>query len=126
MTRGFYYTEPKDSRPRFKEHKAFGLDGQPEGGVPSYSPLPPNQWRESILAFTKYHVIKMPRVFQTLLYLLGYKREDICERDTNKLDWKKAKFVILGGSKDGDGSEFFRRLGEYNPSGAREDSYNAY
>jgi hypothetical protein len=61
MTRAFYFVEPKDARPRFREHKAFGADGQPE--APSYQPNPPNQWKESILNFAKYHVIKMPRVF---------------------------------------------------------------
>ena len=38
--------------------------------------------------------MKMPRVLQTLFYLLRYKREDICERDTNKLDFKKVKALI--------------------------------
>lgn len=121
VTRGFYYVEPKDARPRFREHK-FQADGE---SAPAYVPNPPNQWRESIINFTKYHVIKMPRIFQTAFYLLGYSREEICERDTNKLEWKKAKNVLLGGP-GGDGTEFFRRLGEYNPFGARELDYKAY
>ena len=40
MTRAFYFVEPKDARPRFREHKAFGADGQPQ--APSYQPNPPN------------------------------------------------------------------------------------
>ena len=52
----------------------------------------------------------MPRVFQTVLYLLGYNREEICERDTNKLEWKKAR-VVLAGEND-DGAEFFKKLGK--------------
>jgi hypothetical protein len=67
----------------------------------------------------------MPRVFQTIFYLLGYSREEICERDTNKLEWSKAKLVLLGGA-DGDGTEFFRRLGEYNPFGAKTVDFKAY
>ena len=47
----------------------------------------------------------MPRVFQTIFYLLKYEREDICERDTNKLEWKKAKLIL--------NDDFFKRLGEY-------------
>lgn len=109
-------------RPRFRE-KTVGADGQPE--APPYVPLPSNQWRESITAFTKSTVIKMPRVFQTLFYLLGYNREDICERGTNKLEWKKAKLVLLGGPT-GDGTEFFRRIGEFTPFGAKNDSFKAY
>lgn len=34
MTKAFYYVEGKDARPRFREHKAFGADGQPE--APQY------------------------------------------------------------------------------------------
>lgn len=113
LTKGFYFIEPKETRPRFREHKAFGADGQPE--PPAYNPLPGNQWKESILGFTKYHVIKMARVFQSVFYLLGYNREEICERDTNKLEWKKAKHIILGPS--GDGADFFKRIGDYNPFG---------
>lgn len=40
MTKGFYYVEPKDAKPRFREHKVIGADGQPE--APAYVPLPPN------------------------------------------------------------------------------------
>jgi hypothetical protein len=57
----------------------------------------------------------MARVFQSVFYLLGYNREEICERDTNKLEWKKAKHIILGPS--GDGADFFKRIGDYNPFG---------
>lgn len=37
------------------------------------------------------HVIKHPRVLQTLFYMLGFTREQICHRDTNALDFRKAK-----------------------------------
>jgi hypothetical protein len=57
------------------------------------------------MAFRKMNVIKMGRVFQTVFYLLGYTREEICERDTNKIEWKKAKNLI--------DEEFFKRIGEY-------------
>lgn len=66
----------------------------------------------------------MPRVFQTLFYLLGYTREEICERDTNKLEWKKAKHILTGTS--GDGAEFFKRIGDFNPFGAKEENFKAY
>lgn len=59
-----------------------------------YTPLVPEQWKQSFLDLKEIHVMKMPRVLQTLFYLLRYKREDICERDTNKLDFKKVKALI--------------------------------
>ena len=82
---------------------------------PTYHPLAPLQWKKKILAFKKMNVIKKSRVFQTVFYLLGYTREDICERDTNKLEWKKAKKLI--------DEEFFKRLGEYNPYGPKEGEF---
>ena len=54
----------------------------------------------------------MSRVFQTVFYLLGYKREEICEKDTNKLEWKKAKNLI--------NEDFFKKIGEYNAYGPKE------
>ncbi len=60
----------------------------------------------------------MSRVFQTVFYLLGYQREEICERDTNKLEWKKAKTLLDDG--------FFLRLGNYNPFGSKENEFKEY
>lgn len=56
--------------------------------------------------------------------MLGYKRDEVCERDTNKLEWKKAKKVLLGAG--GDGAEFFRRLSDFNPFGAKETDFIPY
>ena len=50
--------------------------------------------------------------------MLGYKREDLCERDTNKLEWKKAKNYI--------NEDFFKKIGEYNPFGPKEDEFKQY
>ena len=49
--------------------------------------------------------MKFPRVLQTLFYLLKYKREEVCERDTNKLDFKKIKPLI--------DEELFERMSNY-------------
>jgi hypothetical protein len=60
----------------------------------------------------------MARVWQSVFYFLGYEREQICERDTNKLDWKKAKELLT--------PEFFKRIGAYNPFGPKEGDFKAY
>lgn len=52
------------------------------------------KWRNDFMNFKNFRVIKYPRVLQSLLYLLCYNREDICEEGTNKLCWKKAKKYI--------------------------------
>jgi len=60
----------------------------------------------------------MARVFQTVFYLLRYSREDICERDTNSLEWKKAKKLL--------NDDFFKRIGEYNPFGSKDIDFKLY
>ena len=50
--------------------------------------------------------------------MLGYDREQVCERDTNKLEWKKAKHLI--------DDNFFKRIGEYNPFGQKEEQFKPY
>lgn len=57
-----------------------------------------------------------------MFYLLGYKREEICEKGTNKLEWKRAKLIIQAN----EGNEFFKRLGEFNPFGSKDGEYKAY
>lgn len=120
MTKAFNYIEAKDVKPKFREH---GKPSEAEG-APVYQPLPANQWKEAILTFAKFTVVKMPRIFQAVFYLLGYTREEICERDTNKLEWKKARHVLLGAA--GDGAEFFKRLAELHPFGSKDGEYKLY
>ena len=83
----------------------------------------PEQWLNRCKEFKSLHLIKFPRIWQTLAYLLKFKeQEDICERDTNKLSWKKTKALICN-----DGAEtIFRRLGDYWPFGPKEDEYTEY
>lgn len=60
----------------------------------------------------------MPRVFQTLFYLLGFEREQICERDTNKLDFKVAKQHL--------NDQLFYKMGLYNPFGSKDGDFKEY
>ena len=78
-----------------------------------YVPLVPEHWKQPFLELKDLNVLKMPRVLQALFYLLKYDREMICERDTNKLDFKKAKNMIS--------EDLFERMSKYNPLGERED-----
>jgi len=56
--------------------------------------LRPQQWRSEFLNLKELHVLKNPRILQTLFFLLRYKREEICESETAKLDFKKARNLI--------------------------------
>lgn len=66
-----------------------------------------------MLNLANFKVIKMPRVLQSVFYLLGYRREEICERGTNKFFWKKAKNLL--------DDEFLNRLAFYNSLGPKEE-----
>lgn len=63
-------------------------------------------------------MIKFPRFFQSLFYFLGYDREQICEEDTNKLWWKKAKDLI--------NDELYERIQAYTPIGPKDGSFKKY
>jgi hypothetical protein len=67
-----------------------GSQGELEDNdLPPYSPLVPEYWKGKCQEFAGLHVIKFPRIFQSLIYLLHFhSREQVCERDTNKLSWK--------------------------------------
>ena len=80
--------------------------------------MPLEQWQEELLKKTKYNVVKMRKVWQSVFYLLKYAREDICERDTNKLEWKRARTLV--------NLEFLAKLEQYNPIGPKTDDYKVY
>lgn len=82
-----------------------------------YIPLVPEHWKQPLLDVKDWNIMKMPRVLQALFYTLNYTREEICERDTNKLDFKRAKTLI--------NEDLFERMATYNPFG-REDEYKEY
>lgn len=95
------------------ESKEESKDAQEEEEV-DYT----EKWKNDILELKSYKVIKMKRVFQAVFYLLGYKREDICEENTNLLNWKKAKNFI--------NDDFFKRIRDYNPVGPKDAEFLPY
>lgn len=92
-----------------------------ESATPStakYYPLAPEQWKKPFLDLRQLSIIKNPRVLQTLFYLLGYKREQICEPGTNALDFKCAKDLI--------NEQLFEKIAKYNPQGPRTEVYQDF
>ena len=81
-------------------------------------PLQPEYWKQPFLDMKQLNLMKMPRVLQALFYLLRYDREEICERDTNKLDFKKVKVLI--------GEDLFEKMAKYNPLGQSEAEYKEF
>jgi hypothetical protein len=50
--------------------------------------------------------------------LVGYTREEVCERGTNALNFKRAKTLI--------NEKLLFKIGSYNPVGPRADEYKVY
>lgn len=75
-------------------------------------------FKERILVFRKYNVIKLARIMQSLFYFLGFEREDICEPGTNKIFWKIAKLKW--------NEELLSKLSSYVVEGSKEGKYLKY
>lgn len=57
-------------------------------------------------------------MLQTLFYLFGATREQICLPSTNALSFKKAKKLI--------NEDLFKQMGTYDPTGSRQGTYKDY
>ena len=107
-----------------KEETKKEEEGEGEGEAEPPRPLTPRiddsstRWRNEISALKLAKTICFPRIFQAIFYLLGFSREEICEENTNKLQWKKAKELI--------NDEFFLKLFKYQPVGPKEGEYKPY
>ena len=47
-----------------------------------------DEWKNLLSGLLKYRVMRYPQIFQGLMFLTGWKREDLCLPKTNKLHWK--------------------------------------
>lgn len=83
-----------------------------------YMPLTPEYWKQPFLDIRDLNIMKMPRILQAMFYLLRYEREQICDRETNCLDFKKVKALI--------NDDLFERMARYNPIGQSEAEYKPY
>lgn len=64
------------------------------------------KWRKLLLEnLPKINVLKQGRILQSVFYMLGYERENICERMTNRIWWKIAKKHVT--------EEFLKKMVEY-------------
>jgi hypothetical protein len=76
------------------------------------------QFRDKLTDFKNFNVLKQIRVFQSVFYFLGSVREQICERDTNMLEWKIAKEKI--------DDAFFKSIADYQPFGPKLEEFKLY
>lgn len=75
-------------------------------------------WQAQLINIGHMQVVKMPKIVQSLLYLLGFTREEICEPKTNCIFWKKAKGFVH--------EEMPHRMSTYQVIGQKKDTFKAY
>jgi len=106
-----------------QDKKSIDADAVDPKDIPPFTPLIPEQWLSRCQEFKTLHIVKYQRIWQSLIYLLKFHPQDIvCEKDTNKLSWKKTSKLI-----DPINAEtLFHKLGSFWPFGAKEDEYKEY
>ena len=76
------------------------------------------EWKKGLLNLAKCTVIRLPRLWQSLFYLLGYTRDQICLEGTNKLFWKYARGFL--------DETFIDNMIAYSPYGTKEGPFLQY
>jgi hypothetical protein len=76
------------------------------------------EWKNGLLALAHTTVLKNPRIMQSIFYLLGYQREQICQEGSNKFFWKYAKKLI--------NEDFLDKLAAYSPYGLKTHKVKTY
>lgn len=80
--------------------------------------LESGNWGSTVKEIQAQNVIKMPRIVQAILFLLGYRREDVCEPNSNRLFWKSARQHL--------NSEFVQKMIEYQIRDQKSDAFTGY
>ena len=100
---------------------------EPSESIPPYTPLIPEQWQERCIELGDCKIIKFRKIIQTLFYLCQYQtRETICERDTNRLEWKKCRKYFKVNQENVMEDNVYKKMREYNPFGPKEGEYKEY
>ena len=94
---------------------------------PPYDPLIPEQWLPLCMELSKLYVIKYKRIFQSLFYLLQYaSREEICQPDTNNLQWKRCRGFMKANFENKDTKNIYTEMAKYEPYGPKTGEYKEY
>lgn len=75
-------------------------------------------WKVYLENIHAFRVMKMPHIVQSLLFLVGVEREQVCEPGTNKLSWKKAKALLV--------DELPAMMAKYEIYGEKKGNYKPY
>ena len=75
-------------------------------------------WKKVLQDIKGFKVLKMPNVIMSLFFMNKFERDQICEPNTQKLSWKKAKELF--------DTELAERMKEYRVWGEKHEEYRAY
>ena len=76
------------------------------------------EWQKVLANIKAFRVLKMPNIIQSLFFLNKIERERICEPNSNKLSWKKAKELLE--------KELPELMATYNVWGEKKEEYRPY
>jgi hypothetical protein len=51
-------------------------------------------WQKELQVLTRSRVLKMPAIVKSTMYMLGFKKEEICEPNSQTFWWKVAKKFV--------------------------------
>jgi hypothetical protein len=77
-------------------------------------------FKQGFYIFAQSTVIKFPRIWQSLFYLLALDKEQLCEPETNKLKWKHAKAQLEPKAR------LLQKILEYEAQGPKSEVYADY
>ena len=75
-------------------------------------------WQKILANIKAFRVLKLPSILQSLFFLNKVERERICEPNSNKLSWKKAKELLE--------TELPGRMKTYSVFGEKKDEFRPY
>lgn len=104
---------------------SIGMDDDDDKAVigPPYDPLVPQLWQDKLRQFSGLNVIKYPRIFQTLLYLIQLEpKEELCVEATNAIEWKKARNAFKEDAK----IDIFKMIADYQFEGPKDNEFKLY
>ena len=76
------------------------------------------EWQKILANIKAFRVLKMPSILQSLYFLNKVERERICEPNSNKLSWKKAKELLE--------TELPERMATFKVYGEKKDEFRPY
>lgn len=92
---GSQMSSVKDDGVKSADPRSDMMSGDGESKGPPYTPCVPEMWQAKLREFAGLNVIKFPRIWQSLFYLLKFSGKDsICVPGTNKLEWKNCRQMV--------------------------------